>query len=164
MATESGPVEEVGSSPRKRAELLDQTRWAIDFSWPEIESLAFYMNILQAAKDAVICREGSEDNSLFIIAQGGANILKEDKEGKKKIIASLGRGQTLGEMSLIDGEPRSATVVSAEELVMLTLSKSALDLMVRDKPGLAIKFVMKLARMLSQRLRRTSGVLADHLK
>jgi CRP/FNR family cyclic AMP-dependent transcriptional regulator len=159
-----GLVEELGQNAKQRAELLEQTRWANDFSWPEIEALASYMQINKATKDALICREGSEDDTMFIIAKGMVNILKEDVDKKKKVIASLGTGQTLGEMSLLDGEPRSATVLAAGDLVLLTLSKSSLDMLIREKPGLAVKFVIKIARMMSQRLRRTSGVLADHLE
>lgn len=160
----NGLVEEPGQNVKQRAELLDQTRWANEFSWPEIENLAFYMQIQKAAKDACICREGSEDNSMFIIAKGTVSISKEGADKKRKVIASLGPGQTLGEMSLLDGEPRSATAVAASDLVLLTLSRSSLDMLIREKPGLAIKFAIKLARLMSQRLRMTSGILVDHLK
>jgi CRP-like cAMP-binding protein len=160
----SGLVEEPGQNIKQRAELLDQTRWANEFSWPEIETFAFYMQIQKAAKGVYICHEGSEDNSMFIIAKGMVNILKEGADKKQKVIANLGPGQTLGEMSLLDGEPRSANAVAASDLVLLTLSKPSLEMLIHEKPALAVKFVIKLARLMSQRLRMTSGVLVDHLK
>jgi CRP/FNR family cyclic AMP-dependent transcriptional regulator len=159
-----GLVEEPGQNIKQRAELLDQTRWVNEFSWPEIETLAFYMQIQKAVKDVYICHEGSEDNAMFIIAKGSVSILKEGANKKQKVIASLGPGQTLGEMSLLDGEPRSASARAASDLVLLTLSKPGLEMLIREKPALAVKFVIKLARQMSQRLRMTSGVLVDHLR
>ena len=160
----AGPVSGLGQNLKQRAEILDETRWANEFSWPEIESLAYYLSMQRASRHDVICREGAADDTMFIIARGSVNILKEGSGGNKRILAALGQGQTLGEMSLLDGEPRSATAVAESDVVLLAMSKSALEDMIREKPGLAVKFIMKLARLLSQRLRKTSGALADHLR
>lgn len=156
-------IEEIGLGLKQRAELLDQTRWANEFSWPELESLASYLGVYKARKGAVLCREGDAGDSLFIIARGSVEILKTDAAGKQKVIATLGPAQTLGEMSLLDGEPRSATVQAASDIELLTVHNAELNRMIREKPGLAIKFVMKLSRILSQRLRKTSSNLADRL-
>lgn len=156
-------VEETGQEPKKRAEFLDQTRWANDFSWKEIESLASYMDLYRAAKGETLFLEGNEGDSLIIIVKGSVHVEKENMGRKKKGMATLGSGQTLGEMSLIDGERRSATAMAATDLLYLVLTKPGLDLLIEEKPGLAVKFVMKTARFLSQRLRKTSGDLADFL-
>lgn len=159
----SGLVETIGQDAEKRAGFLDQTRWANDFSWKEIESLASYMVLCRVAKGETLFQEGAEGDSLIIIVKGSVHIEKENMGRKKKGIATLGSGQTLGEMSLIDGERRSATAVAATDLLLLVLSKPGLDQLIEEKPGLAVKFIMKTARFLSQRLRKTSGDLADFL-
>ncbi len=148
---------------KKRAELLDATRWANEFTWAEIESVAAHLQLRQCAGGDVVCREGDADPALFIIAKGSVSILKRDAEDREKLLAKLGPGQTLGEMALLDGQPRSATAVAAEDLALLVFTRAELDRLVEAKPRLGVKLLWKLARFLSQRLRQTSGALAEHL-
>ena len=145
------------------AELLESTRWANEFAWPEIQALATHLQVQRRPKGETICREGQTDPSLFIIAKGSVAIHKQDAGERAKLLAKLGPGQTLGEMALLDGQPRSATAVAAEDLVLLVFTKAELDRLVEEKPLLAVKLLWKLARFLSQRLRQTSGALAEHL-
>jgi len=153
----------VAADVKARAELLDATRWANDFAWAEIESLAAHLRTERRAKGEVVCREGEAQPSLFVIAQGSVSILKQDAGEQPKLIAKLGPGQTIGEMALLDGQPRSATVAAAEDLVLLVLHRAELDRLVEEKPRLGVKLLWKLARLLSQRLRQTSGNLAQRL-
>jgi CRP-like cAMP-binding protein len=148
---------------RARAELLDGTRWANEFAWPEIESLAAHLQLRRCAGGELVCREGDADPALFIIAKGSVSILKHDAGDREKLLARLGPGQTLGEMALLDGQPRSANAVAAEDLVLLVFTRPELEKLVEAKPRLGVKLLWKLARFLSQRLRQTSGALAEHL-
>ncbi len=148
---------------KARAELLDGTRWANEFAWAEIEAIAAHLQLRRRSKGEVVCREGDADPSLFIIAQGSVAIMKHDAEEREKLLAKLGPGQTLGEMALLDGQPRSATAVAADDLVLLVFTRAELDRLVESKPRLGVKLLWKLARFLSQRLRQTSGALAEHL-
>jgi CRP/FNR family transcriptional regulator, cyclic AMP receptor protein len=148
---------------KARAILLDETRWANEFAWPEIESLAAHLRVDRRAKGQVVCKEGDVDPSLFVIAKGSVAILKHDAGENERLLARLGPGQTIGEMALLDGQPRSASVVAAEDLVLLVVTRAELERLVEEKPRLGVKFLWKLARLLSQRLRQTSGALADRL-
>ena len=75
----------------------------------------------------------------------------------------MGAGKTLGEMAVVDGEPRSATCVAKRECVLLLLTKDNFQCIVRQRPGLAVKLLVVIAKLLSQRLRQVSGVLVDYL-
>lgn len=152
------------SSFRERSLALFETTWALDFSWEEIIAFTEYMDTYNAKKGQVIFREGSREYYMCIIADGRVNILKDDSDQKNKVIASIGKGGVLGEMSLIDGSPRSATAVADEHVTLFLLSKDKFDLLVNKKPLLGVKLVMKIARMMSLRLRQTSGTLVDFLK
>ncbi|MCM2332409.1 MAG: hypothetical protein NDI82_00480, partial [Anaeromyxobacteraceae bacterium] len=66
-------------------------------------------------------------------------------------------------MALIDGQARSAGAVAVDDLVLLAITKADLDRLTNDHPRLAVKLVMKVARLLSQRLRQTTSNLADRL-
>jgi CRP/FNR family cyclic AMP-dependent transcriptional regulator len=144
---------------RARAILLDETRWANDFAWTELESIASHLAIQTRNKGDIVFNEGDVDPSLFIIASGSVSILKMDGN-KETLLARLGPGQSLGEMALLDGWPRSATGIAAEDVVLLVFTRGELDRLVEQKPHLGVKLLWKLARFLSQRLRQTSGSLA----
>jgi|GEM_PF-141984 len=145
------------------ATILEESKWAIGFSWPEIQALGIYLTLARLAKGTVIFQEGSSDDTLSIITSGSISILKEVAGTPPKVLASVGAGQTLGEMSLVDGGHRSATAVAATEVTLLNMTRNSLDLMIHEKPALAAKFIFKLSRLLSQRLRMTSSNLADRM-
>jgi len=146
-----------------RAELLEKTQWANEFSFAEIERLAEYLQSRALRNGAVLFREGDRDASLFVIAQGKVAIFKAGALHKDLSIATLGPGATIGEMALVDGQPRSAGAVAAEDLVLLALSRADLDRLTAEHPRLAVKVMTKVARLLSQRLRQTTNNLADRL-
>lgn len=66
-------------------------------------------------------------------------------------------------MSLVDEEPKSASVVTKENTLVLVLTKQGFNEMVEDAPKLAVKLLTKIARLMSERLRKTSGALSGHL-
>ncbi|CAK0748457.1 hypothetical protein CCP3SC1AL1_150014 [Gammaproteobacteria bacterium] len=154
---------EVERNAGQCATILEESKWAIGFSWPEIQALGIYLTVARLVKGTVIFQEGSSDDTLSIITSGTISILKEVAGTPPKVLASVGAGQTLGEMSLVDGGHRSATAVAATEVTLLNLTRNSLDLMIHEKPALAAKFIFKLSRLLSQRLRMTSSNLADRM-
>ncbi len=147
----------------KIGELIDGTRWADGFAPRELETLAHYFRAYEAAKDTKVVEEGAREAHLCLIARGKVTIYKASSDGDPKRIATNGVGRTFGEMSLVDGEPRSASVVAEEPTVLLMLTKESFTRMTEEAPRLAVKILLKIAKLTSQRLRQTSGVLVDHL-
>jgi len=146
-----------------RAELLERTQWANEFAFLEIETLAGYLESRHVKKGQVVFREGDADGTLFIVASGKVGVVKSGARRQDHPIATIGVGHTLGEMALIDGQPRSAGAVAVEELILLAITRASLDRLVREHPKLAVKILFKVARLLSQRLRQTTSSLADRL-
>lgn len=146
-----------------RAELLERTQWAHEFSFLEIEKLAEYLQSRHVAKGALVFREGDRDATLFVIAEGKVGVFKAGARKQDHPIATIGMGHTLGEMALIDGQPRSAGAVAVEDLILLAISRADLDRLSNEHPRLAVKLVLKVAKLLSQRLRQTTSNLADRL-
>lgn len=134
-----------------------------DMEWSEIEPLADYLQAYQAAKGATVFSEGERGNFMCLLIEGKVDVLKEDRLGVRKVVATVPAGKTLGEMSLIDNELRSASAVVAEPATLVMLTKDNFERLGREHPRLALHFALKLARLLSQRLRQTSGQLVDHL-
>jgi CRP-like cAMP-binding protein len=76
----------------------------------------------------------------------------------------LGPGRAFGEMSVIDAEPRSATLVAREPGLLMVLTGESFASLSDEHPRVALNLLQRMARSLSQRLRQTSGQLADYLQ
>lgn len=146
-----------------RAELLEKTQWANEFAFNEIERLAEYLQSRQVKRGAIVFREGDKDATLFVVAAGKVGVFKSGAKKQDHPIATIGPGHTLGEMALIDGQPRSAGAVAVEDLTLLALARADLDRLANDHPRLAVKVLLKVSKLLSQRLRQTTSNLADRL-
>lgn len=146
----------------KYAQILEKTRWASEFSWENVRKICQYIHPVMARKGAVVFKEGDRDDTLGIIVKGSIDILKRSDQEIKKV-ATLQSSQTFGEMSLLDGEPRSATGVAAEDAIIFMLSKKGLLDIAEDYPRLGFQILWKISKLLSQYLRKTTGKLVDYM-
>ncbi len=76
----------------------------------------------------------------------------------------MGSSQTFGEMALLDGEPRSATGVAAEDSIIFFISKKNLLDVAEDHPKLGFQILWKISKLMSQHLRSTTGKLVDYME
>lgn len=143
--------------------LIDATSWGREFSFEQIKSLARYMNLHHIAAGNTLFREGSKGTYFMIIAEGRVDILKRNSTDSAHKVCTLKAGDTLGEMSLIDGEPRSATAIAATDVTLLVMTAERFASLSETLPKVALAMVMKMAKQMSQHLRLTSGQLIDHL-
>lgn len=143
--------------------MIDQTRWAQEFEWSQLEVLVKYMELRMLEPGTLIFSENATATYMGLVLNGKISIFKEDLECKNKVISSLSPGMTFGEMALIDGEPRSASATADNDTTVALLSYENFYHLVNDHPRLGLKLVMKLAKLMSQRLRNASGKLIDHL-
>lgn len=104
--------------------------------------------------DAVVIREGDPGNSLCIIVAGTVEVRKGDR-----VVAELTAGDFFGELSLIDGEPRSADVVALDDVSLLTLTAANFDPLLSD-PYFARAILRSLARRFRDVLDATAEVRA----
>jgi CRP/FNR family cyclic AMP-dependent transcriptional regulator len=81
--------------------------------------------VINLTKDQVLCREGDNENDLFIIHEGKLMICMQ-KGSQITPLAYLGAGQYLGELSFFDKEPRSATVICVEDTTIIKISSKEL--------------------------------------
>lgn len=157
----------IGSGKAFRAELCNMiagTQMFRDFEWHDIEALSDYMQAYEASKGLTLFKEGENGSYMCLIIQGKVDVYKKDQNDRKKVVASIGAGKTLGEMAIIDGEPRSASAIAIEPTTLALLTKQNFQRMVSEKPGLSTRILLQISRLLSQRLRRTSGQLVDYLE
>ena len=148
----------------QRGEILERTQWATDFSWKQIQTLAQFMQVYEAEEGSVLFREGDGSTYMCLIVAGEVSVVKGDTHEGLKHLSTLGSGNTFGEMALVDAEPRSASVVTNKKTELLVLSQQDFTSLALETPQLALKLIKKIARMMSARLRKTTGALSEYLE
>ncbi len=100
--------------------------------------------------ERVIARQGDVGSGLFIVADGRVRVVRDGQ-----VIARLGPGEFFGELSVLDGAPRMASVVADEPTTCLALSTWDAERVLREEPGVALAVL----RVLAGRLREAGD---DH--
>jgi CRP/FNR family transcriptional regulator, cyclic AMP receptor protein len=104
------------------------------------------------AGEIILHEEDEQGQTFFIILSGIVRVAVMTAEGKNAVLATLKRGDFFGEMTLLDGEPRSASVIAAQECdLFLLYRRTFLDILNRY-PGIAIHLLTEM----SKRLRRAN--------
>jgi CRP/FNR family transcriptional regulator, cyclic AMP receptor protein len=112
--------------------------------------------------DAVF-REGDQAREMFVVLGGECEVLKRGKRGGEARVALLGPGDWFGEMSILDVQPRSASVVAVAPTRLLRITSEALDHLYRKDLKSYSLIVLNVARELSRRLRVADGIIADFM-
>lgn len=120
-------------------------------------ALRMSMVELKLARGDVLFSEGQPGDKLYVIESGKIKLGHAASDGRESIIAVLGAGEMLGELSLFDPGPRTATAVAVTPTKVLSLGHDALLPWLVGRPDLAVALLAALAR----RLRRTNEALAD---
>jgi small-conductance mechanosensitive channel/CRP-like cAMP-binding protein len=103
-----------------------------------------------------VIEEGAEGDSMFVMLRGAANVFVS-KNGSRIRVATLGAGHCFGEMSLLTGEPRSATVRADGDCYVMEIGKPVMAELLRDAPS----YLEKLSELLAQRKMETEGILKE---
>lgn len=114
------------------------------------------VNTWRYAPNDRIIRENDAGESTYIIESGSVAVTKESN-GKPVRIATLGKGATFGEMSMVDDLPRSASVTALEETVVREFHRDDLYAAMRDNPEVFGKFL----KTIFERLREANAVIAN---
>jgi CRP/FNR family transcriptional regulator, cyclic AMP receptor protein len=123
----------------------------------QINDLASYLKEKRFRRGEYIIYEGDEGNELFIIIEGLVKITKLNEDGREKILATLGEGEFFGELALVDGAPRSATVQAKSACVMYSLARNEFMNLLKQAPEVCLSIITVLA----QRLREANIQIED---
>lgn len=105
----------------------------------------------------ILFEEGDPGDRLFIITEGKVKLGHASADGRESLLAILGPGEIIGELTLFDPGPRSTTATAVSSLVMLVLEHNDLMDLLDINPAMG----KHLLRALAQRLRRTNESLSD---
>ena len=145
-------------------DMIGHSKFFDDFSREDVQMLTAFIQMYRAEPDGMIIRKGDIDDYMLLIIQSKVDIVKTDKRGAIQPMTSVGPGMTLGEMSMIDGEPRFATCIAVEATTFAVLSRDSMVRIILEEPSLGAKLLIKLVTLLSQRLRQTSSTLLHYME
>lgn len=128
----------------RRAELLGAAPLFADVDADGLQRIAARTVEVAFTDGHVIARQGEIGTGFFLIASGGVRVVRDGQES-----ASLGPGEFFGELSILDGKPRTAQVVAAGPTVCLALASWDFEAVVAEEPAVA----MAVLRALASRLR-----------
>jgi CRP/FNR family cyclic AMP-dependent transcriptional regulator len=136
---------------------LQQVQIFADVEATEIVWIARRAHRRRVPRGSTVLQQEDRGTTAFVIISGSADVLLESEDGRQFIVARLGPGDHFGEMSLLDGEPRSATVVATADAELLVLTREAFLEELEQHPELMRQMLVTLSR----RIRVTDAQVAS---
>ena len=118
----------------------------------ELQAVARASDELQVPAGRTLCEQGATGREAFVIMQGTADVRRNNKK-----VTSLGPGACVGELSLIDHGPRTATVVAATDLTVLVIGAREFSTIIDEVPPIAHKLLRSLAARIRDLDSKTFG-------
>lgn len=139
----------------KTIDQLKKINWFDELPDDMLAALARKVRKRMLVKDEVLFHKGDAGNSLFIILSGWVKVFTQDDRGNEVALNQVGAGEIIGEMALLDYEPRSASVTALEKTSALELSREDFMEILKGQPDLPLSLI----RNLSSRLRQNTSYI-----
>lgn len=136
--------------------IIEQIPLFGDFDLIEVELLSAYMECFGAPAGTTLLEEGQEGDFLLLLLTGSIDVFKAMPGQGSKLIATVGPGAILGEMSLVDGQKRNAKCVTREPTDFAVLRRGSLNVLLGRNPALGARFLLVLLTEMTRRLREAN--------
>lgn len=123
---------------KEQVKLLGEVELFSSLSRKSLEALAGICTERSFAKDEILVKQNEPGIGLFIIVSGKVKVIKETVRGKQFEMAIQGPGDFIGEMTVLDGAPRSASVVAIEDTDCLMLTSWEFNAEMKAHPEIAL--------------------------
>lgn len=142
-------------------QLLAQIPFFNELEHKYVEMLSQKMQIQKARKGSLIISEGDESKKMYFIIDGTVNIFRKNYKGRIENICELTAPNYFGEMSIIDGGPRSASVEAKTDVILAELKWDDVKCLFQNKPEIMCYIFKKIGSTLSMRLRRVNSLYSN---
>jgi CRP/FNR family transcriptional regulator, cyclic AMP receptor protein len=126
-----------------------------------LDHLASSLEVVEVPPGTVLFREGDPGEAMYVVLQGDMEVQKSSRHGSDVRVAVLGPRDWFGEMSIIDVQRRSATVMAASPATLIRMTPTDLDRLYRVDVKAYALIVLNIAREMSRRLRVADGMMAE---
>jgi CRP-like cAMP-binding protein len=141
-------------------DIIDHAPMFEGLSFQEVKAMCSFMDCYAADRGSVLIREGERSRELLVVLTGSVDVVKNVADGVRERIAKVGPGQVLGEISLIDGMPRTASCIADGPVDFALLTRDALDEILVIHPRLGNKILLLLLTLFSERVRHALSLAA----
>ena len=143
--------------------VLSKSFLCAGISFSELKTISPFFLTLKVPAGSKIYEEGDLEAFLCLIAAGTVSIVKGLGLPSKQVVATLGPGESVGELSVLDEQPRSASVIASTDAVLFSLTRRNLIEMHNTAQYVWSKIIFNIALLLATRLRNTTDLLAETL-
>ncbi len=134
-----------------KIDLLKKVPLFSNLSQRHLGRISKHVDQVQVGRERILAQEGKIGWEFIYVLNGKARV-----EKRGKLIRHLSKGDFLGEISLIDGEPRTATVITETDMTLLTVHKRSFDHLLDAIPGLQKKMLVSLCKYLRRAEKATN--------
>lgn len=146
-------LSDISAQPRSiKLSVLRQHPYFRDLAPEALDQLCRYTKHTVLKRGATLFAKDNPGNSLYVVISGTVKISISSLDGRNAILNFVGPGELVGEMALLDGQPRSADATANTNCEIFVIDRRDFLPFVRSQPTLAMKFV----ELLCARLRQTS--------
>jgi CRP-like cAMP-binding protein len=143
-------------SPGESVELLSRVPLFSELSREELERISRVSVARSFPAGVRVFHEGDHSDACYLVRKGDLRVTREHPDGRAIALATLGPGDIFGELAMLDGEARSASVETLSDSELLALPAADVRRLLADHPGIAVKLIAALTK----RLRETNERVA----
>ncbi len=143
-------------SPGESVELLSRVPLFSELSRAELERISRVSVARSYPAGVRVFHEGDHSDACYLVRKGDLRVTREHPDGRAIALATLGAGDIFGELAMLDGEARSASVETLTDSELLALPAADVRRLLADHPGISVKLIAALTK----RLRETNERVA----
>ena len=115
-----------------------------------LNSLAEHCRWMSLVPGETLFNQGDDSATLYFINRGQVELVRDYADGEKVVIATLGRDEVIGELSMIGSEPRTASVIATQETELVALDRDVFFKYLEQNPTIATDVLIQLSRRLRE--------------
>ncbi len=129
----------------------------------QLAQVASRMHFLELAPGETLFNEWDRADFVCLVESGEIDVTKKTGPDSLDVRATLRRGRSIGEMSIINNFPRSSTVIARSEVRLAVFQRDAFEEILREKVDIGVSILKGLANLLSVNLQKASSRMADNM-
>jgi CRP/FNR family cyclic AMP-dependent transcriptional regulator len=127
----------------------------------DLKKIDSYIGAIELEPGDTLFNEGDNSDFAAFVIDGQLDVIKKDFNNSEKVVSVYSKGSAIGEMALLDGMPRSATVRAKTAASVTVINRDGLDAIIEEEPRIGAKILRHLARGVSYNMRRLSNQMSD---